>query len=224
MSGYTLWVMTRGFVELAIQIIAAAPVVVVVVVVVVDGATARRTRERGAMPPKATKKPAAKKPAKKKPASAVKKTTSTKKKPAKKKAKKPAAKKKTKTPAEDKALLTKYDLHGQKRDAPDEGDPLRKFYASLRVQNPKSVMAETWLMEHGLLESAEEQKNAYARFLKSKGRAVPKMTVKKVVKTESAGEAATVKVEVKAEPKAATTVVDDDDSDDDVPLANRKLA
>ena len=182
------------------------------------------------MPPKTAKKPAAKKPAAKKPA--VKKTTATKKKKTttKTKKKKTAAAKKKKNASEDKELLTKYDLHGQKRDTPDEADPLRKFYASLRVQNPKSVMAETWLMEHGLLESAEEQKNAYARFLKSKGRAVPKMTVKKVAKTEGGGDGAVaeVKVEAKPEPEPTpaptTTVVDDDDSDDDVPLANRKPA
>jgi len=184
------------------------------------------------MPPKTAKEPAAKKPAAKKPAAkGVKKTTATKTKKAATKKKKTAAKKsaaaKKKKASEDKELLTKYDLHGQKRDTPDEADPLRKFYASLRVQNPKSVMAETWLMEHGLLESAEEQKNAYARFLKSKGRAVPKMTVKKVAKTEGGvdGAAAEVKIEVKPEPTTATTtVVDDDDSDDDVPLANRKPA
>ena len=177
------------------------------------------------MPPKTAKKPAAKKPAAKKPA--VKKTTATKKKKATTKTKKKtAAKKKTKNASEDKEALTKYDLHGQKRDTPDEADPLRKFYASLRVQNPKSVMAETWLMEHGLLESAEEQKNAYARFLKSKGRAVPKMTVKKVAKMEGGadGAVAEVKVEAKPEPEPTTAVVDDDDSDDDVPLANRKPA
>ena len=172
------------------------------------------------MPPKTAKKPAAKKPA----AKGVKKTTATKTKKAATKKKKTAAKKKK--ASEDKELLTKYDLHGQKRDTPDEADPLRKFYASLRVQNPKSVMAETWLMEHGLLESAEEQKNAYARFLKSKGRAVPKMTVKKVAKTEGGGDGAVaeVKVEAKPEPEPTTAVVDDDDSDDDVPLANRKPA
>jgi hypothetical protein len=177
------------------------------------------------MPPKTAKKPAAKKPAAKKPAAkGVKKTTATKTKKAATKKKKTAAKKKK--ASEDKELLTKYDLHGQKRDTPDEADPLRKFYASLRVQNPKSVMAETWLMEHGLLESAEEQKNAYARFLKSKGRAVPKMTVKKVAKTEGGGDGAVaeVKVEAKPEPEPTTAVVDDDDSDDDVPLANRKPA
>ena len=178
------------------------------------------------MAPKAAKKPAVKASGK-----GVKKTTATKTKKAKTKtkakakakAKGAAAKKKA---SEDKEALTKYDLHGQKRDTPDEADPLRKFYASLRVQNPKSVMAETWLMEHGLLESAEEQKNAYARFLKSKGRAVPKMTVKKVAKTEGGGDGAVaeVKVEAKPEPEPTTAVVDDDDSDDDVPLANRKPA
>lgn len=173
----------------------------------------------------AAKKPAAKKPAAKKSASAkkpaakrataVKKTTATKKKKpaAKKKKKKPAAKK-AKKPAANAAPKKEYDLHGQKRDTPDEADPLRKFYLSLRKQNPKSVMAEVWLMEHGLLEDAEAQRDAYKRFLKSKGKAVPKLTIKKV-KTEVKEETETPA----AMKPAATKVVVDDDSDDDVPLA-----
>ena len=176
---------------------------------------ATRASERTiAMPPKATggaKKPAAKKA--KKPA--VKKTTATKKKkPAAKKKKKPAAKK-AKKPAANAAPKKEYDLHGQKRDTPDEADPLRKFYLSLRKQNPKSVMAEVWLMEHGLLEDAEAQRDAYKRFLKSKGKAVPKLTIKKVkteVKEETETPAAT-------KPAATKVVVDDDSDDDDVPLA-----
>ena len=160
------------------------------------------------------------------------KTTATGKKPAgkgtKKPAgvKKPAAKKKkaaTKKKATAKAEAPKndYELHGQKRDAPDETDPLRKFYASLRRQNPKSVMAEVWLMEHGLLEDAEAQADAYKRFLKSKGRAVPKLAVKKTttVKKEPKSE---VKTEAVSEEQVKPTVaLDDEDSDSDVPLARR---
>ena len=159
------------------------------------------------MPPKAAG-------TKKKPA--VKKTTATKtkKKPAaKKKKKKPAAKKKAN--AKPAAPKKEYDLYGQKRDTPDEGDPLRKFYTSLRTQNPKSVMAEVWLMEHGLLESAEAQRDAYKRFLKSKGKAVPKLTIKKV-KTEVKEE---TEAPVETKPVETKPVVDDDSDDDDVPLA-----
>jgi len=177
------------------------------------------------MPPKAAgkaKKPAVKKTTattkKKKPAvkktmattkkkkPAVKKTTATKKK------KKPAAKKKANAKP---AAPKEYDLYGQKRDTPDEADPLRKFYTSLRTQNPKSVMAEVWLMEHGLLESAEAQRDAYKRFLKSKGKAVPKLTIKKV-KTEVKEE---TEAPVETKPVETKVVVDDDSDDDDVPLA-----
>jgi len=165
------------------------------------------------MPPKAAgtkKKPAVKKA--KKPA--VKKTTKTKtkKRPAAKKKKKPAAKKKANAKP---AAPKEYDLYGQKRDTPDEADPLRKFYTSLRTQNPKSVMAEVWLMEHGLLESAEAQRDAYKRFLKSKGKAVPKLTIKKV-KTEVKEE---TEAPVETKPVETKVVVDDDLDDDDVPLA-----
>jgi hypothetical protein len=115
-------------------------------------------------------------------------------------------------------------VHGQKRDTPDEADPLRKFYASLRKQNPKSVMAEVWLMEHGLLEDAQAQADAYKRFLKSKGRVVPKLTVKKTtaVKKETKAE---VKMEAPSEEQVKPAVaLDDDDSDSDVPLAQRLAA
>ena len=170
------------------------------------------------MPPKTTatgKKPAGK--GTKKPAG-VKKPAAKKKKAATKK-KKAATKKKATAKAE--APKNDYELHGQKRDAPDETDPLRKFYASLRRQNPKSVMAEVWLMEHGLLEDAEAQADAYKRFLKSKGRAVPKLAVKKTttVKKEPKSE---VKTEAMGEEQVKPTVaLDDDDSDSDVPLARR---
>lgn len=170
--------------------------------------------ERIGMPPKKTTSTTKKKaPAAKKTTATKKKATPAKKKPAAKKKKtkkkKTAAKKKT-----DAAPKKEYDLIGQKRDSPDETDPLRKFYESLRKQNPSSVMAEVWLMEHGLLESPEAQRDAYKRFLKSKGKAVPKLVIKKV-KTEP-------KAEVKKEPPATAKVVaDDDDSDDDVPLARK---
>ncbi|CAJ2642937.1 unnamed protein product [Trifolium pratense] len=44
-----------------------------------------------------------------------------------------------------------YDLPGQKRDPPEERDPLRIFYESLHEQIPTSEMAQIWLMESGLL-------------------------------------------------------------------------
>ncbi|KAI8548942.1 hypothetical protein RHMOL_Rhmol07G0312700 [Rhododendron molle] len=44
-----------------------------------------------------------------------------------------------------------YDLPGQKRDPPEERDPLRIFYETLYEQMPGSEMAAFWLMECGLL-------------------------------------------------------------------------
>ncbi|XP_058223300.1 uncharacterized protein LOC131333016 [Rhododendron vialii] len=44
-----------------------------------------------------------------------------------------------------------YDLLGQKRDPPEERDPLRIFYKTLYEQMPGSEMAAFWLMECGLL-------------------------------------------------------------------------
>ncbi|KAJ6306332.1 hypothetical protein OIU78_021615 [Salix suchowensis] len=40
---------------------------------------------------------------------------------------------------------------GQKRDPPEERDPLRIFYETLYEQIPESEMAQFWLMESGLL-------------------------------------------------------------------------
>ena len=166
------------------------------------------------MPPKQAKTTATKTKVTKK-ATATKKTTATKKKKATTK-KKPAAKKKQAA----KEVESKYDLLGQKRDAPDESDPLRKFYASLRTQNPKSTMAEIWLMEHGLLGSPEAQRDAYARMLKSKGKTVPKLVIKKKkveVKEEVKSEREEAKEETKVETKEVSApkpmVLVDDDSD-----------
>ncbi|XP_061373299.1 uncharacterized protein LOC133315648 [Gastrolobium bilobum] len=44
-----------------------------------------------------------------------------------------------------------YDLPGQKRDPPEEKDPLRIFYETLYKQVPHSEMSQIWLMESGLL-------------------------------------------------------------------------
>ncbi|KAK1362304.1 transcriptional regulator ATRX-like [Heracleum sosnowskyi] len=44
-----------------------------------------------------------------------------------------------------------FTLPGQKRDPPDERDPLRIFYQTLYEQVPTSEMAAFWMMESGLL-------------------------------------------------------------------------
>ncbi|XP_010061070.2 protein IWS1 homolog A [Eucalyptus grandis] len=51
-----------------------------------------------------------------------------------------------------------YDLPGQKRDPPEERDPLRIFYESLHKQVPRSEMAQFWMMESGLLPKDEAKK------------------------------------------------------------------
>ncbi|GAB2293864.1 hypothetical protein Dimus_028075 [Dionaea muscipula] len=55
-----------------------------------------------------------------------------------------------------------YNLPGQKRDPPEERDPLRIFYETLYQQVPGSEMAAIWMMESGLL-PAEEAKEVYER-------------------------------------------------------------
>ena len=116
-----------------------------------------------------------------------------------------------------------YPLPGQKRDTPEEGDSLRKFYTSLRKQKPESEMAEVWLMEHGLLPE-EEAHDAYKRMLKRKGKAAP-------AKKSGGGSASKPRPKTpasakpKPKPKASGVkrkIDDDDDSDDELPLASLK--
>jgi len=84
--------------------------------------------------------------------------------PKKKRAKKTDNGKTTKKKA--KATKTKaarkpkkvYELPGQKKDTPHELDGGRIFYESLRKQIPTSMMAEEYLIRHGLLPKEEAEK------------------------------------------------------------------
>ncbi|XP_073289981.1 uncharacterized protein [Primulina huaijiensis] len=51
-----------------------------------------------------------------------------------------------------------FHLPGQKRDPPEERDPLRIFYETLYKQVPTSEMASIWMMEFGLLSKDEAKK------------------------------------------------------------------
>jgi hypothetical protein len=148
--------------------------------------------------------------------------------PAKKKKKSAKGKaKRSAGAAKPKVERKEYPIVGQKRDTPEEGESLRKFYLSLRAQIPGSEMAEVWLMEHGLL-SEDEAQVAYKRMLKRKGKTAPaaakrsggggaKKTETKAPKAEKRPSKPAV---AGAKRKGAT--IDDDDSDDDAPLASLK--
>mmetsp|Transcript_2029 Transcript_2029/g.7262 ORF Transcript_2029/g.7262 Transcript_2029/m.7262 type:complete len:204 (-) Transcript_2029:152-763(-) len=65
-----------------------------------------------------------------------------------------------KSPAKAKPVKKERPAHwkeGQKHELnpPLETEPLYVFYTSLRRQRPASEMAETWMLEHGLLENRE---------------------------------------------------------------------
>ncbi|CAN8312643.1 unnamed protein product [Cochlearia groenlandica] len=88
-----------------------------------------------------------------------------------------------------------YDIAGQKRDQPDERDPLRIFYETLYKEVPTCKMAQIWLMESGLLpaEKAKEdveksgKSSSLAKSAASTARANSKpVTVKKDAKKSSA--------------------------------------
>ncbi|KAL0553370.1 hypothetical protein IC582_007264 [Cucumis melo] len=127
-----------------------------------------------------------------------------------------------------------YDLPGQKRDPPEERDPLRIFYESLHKQLPHSEMAQFWMMESGLL-SKEEAKEVFEK--KQKKAPLQKLSspMKTVSAVKSVTKTAVVKKTVQSSPLSSnrTTKVDskvvmksskkrkskddssEDDSDDD---------
>ena len=57
----------------------------------------------------------------------------------------------------------KYDKEGQTRPEVDENDPLFLFYSSLYNERPESVMATTWLTQHGCFEG-EEREELYEKY------------------------------------------------------------
>jgi len=74
--------------------------------------------------------------------------------PSKKRAVKAKPKKKAKrkiAPSKSSKSKKVYDMPGQKKDTPNELNGARIFYESLRQQNPKSQMAEEYLLKFGLL-------------------------------------------------------------------------
>ncbi|CAN8304684.1 unnamed protein product [Cochlearia groenlandica] len=126
-----------------------------------------------------------------------------------------------------------YDLPGQKRDTPEERDPLRIFYESLYKQVPTSEMAQIWLMESGLL-SAEKAKKVLEKKLKKAGKfsspakstaSTPRTVVSKTVtakKETKPSPAATSSGKNKGNDSKPTTTkkrkkdsFSDDDDDDD---------
>ncbi|KAI3858377.1 hypothetical protein MKW92_008619 [Papaver armeniacum] len=72
-----------------------------------------------------------------------------------------------------------YDLPGQKRDPPEERDPLRIFYESLYEQRPDSEMAKLWMMECGLL-PVDEAKQVFEQ--KHKNQAQRKIIMSSPIK------------------------------------------
>ncbi|XP_038897144.1 uncharacterized protein LOC120085300 [Benincasa hispida] len=127
-----------------------------------------------------------------------------------------------------------YDLPGQKRDPPEERDPLRIFYETLHNQIPHSEMAQFWMMESGLLSKEEakkvfekKQKKAPLQKLSSPLKtvsAVKSVTktaiVKKTVQSSSVSSDKTTKVDSKvmtklSKKRKSKDESSEDDSDDD---------
>mmetsp|Transcript_23585 Transcript_23585/g.44974 ORF Transcript_23585/g.44974 Transcript_23585/m.44974 type:complete len:175 (-) Transcript_23585:264-788(-) len=136
---------------------------------------------------------------------------------------------------EDVKVKKVYDMPGQKRDPPMEGDSLRKFYTSLREQRPDSEMAEQYLMDHGLL-TKEEAELAVKRAAKRKAKAADKAksgTPSSAAKSKSpssakkpAAKASSTKNLVKkpAGKRSASTAGDDDSFQDTKPKKKVKAS
>lgn len=148
----------------------------------------------------------------------------------------PSKKKKVSKDDVEKKEKKVYDLPGQKHDPPDERDPLRIFYESLYEQNPKSEMAEIWMMEHGLLK-LDAAKKAFER--KKKNQLSQKMgspvkpsknvvvksekTSSKIVTVKSEKKSSTSNGDNKSHSKVKRKLESDDDDDDFIVKPKKKL-
>lgn len=78
------------------------------------------------------------------------------------KAKKESSKNVSAAKEEKDALSKKYEMPGQRKDAPPDNDPLRLFYQSMYKEKlslgKESILAETWMLRHGLLEESDARK------------------------------------------------------------------
>jgi len=95
-----------------------------------------------------------------------------------------------------------YTMPGQKKDTPGELNGARIFYESLRQQNPKSNMAEEYLLKHGLLPYEEAAAIVKAQQkLKSKTKSVTtkKSNVEKNGKKTKGGKTKKVKKQSKVQ-------------------------
>lgn len=129
-------------------------------------------------------------------------------------------------------MKKEYALPGQRRDTPPETDSLRKFYASLRTQRADSVMAEEWLLVHGLLPAAEAER-ALAAQAKRRGRGAAETPQKGGRGRPSAGGSAkrgggkkrkAGSDDEEPDDDDESEEEDDEDDDDDEPSAKKKPA
>ncbi|XVF73913.1 hypothetical protein PTKIN_Ptkin13bG0019100 [Pterospermum kingtungense] len=112
-----------------------------------------------------------------------------------KKKKKKGEEKKAAAQKEGKRERKVYDLPGQKRDPPEERDPLRIFYETMYKQIPHSEMAEFWMMESGLLPLAEAKK-----VFEKKQKKIQKQKLSSPMKAGSAVKGSTKSVTAKKTP------------------------
>ncbi|KAD1553679.1 hypothetical protein R6Q59_029981 [Mikania micrantha] len=97
-----------------------------------------------------------------------------------------------------------YDLPGQKRDPPEERDPLRIFYESLYTQIPSSEMAAIWMMESGLLHKDVAKKLFEAKRKKAQQKLGSPMKTVVSVKKQSDSSSVLVKKKIVSTEKKKT--------------------
>ncbi|GFQ02805.1 hypothetical protein PHJA_002424400 [Phtheirospermum japonicum] len=110
-----------------------------------------------------------------------------------------------------------FDLPGQKRDPPEERDPLRIFYETLYKQVPASEMAAIWMMETGLLPK-DEAKKVFDRKLKKAQQLKLSSPMKTVVTVKRKANSITI------EKKSATSPVSSTQKKKTTPTSASKAA
>ncbi|KAK9129517.1 hypothetical protein Sjap_010004 [Stephania japonica] len=150
----------------------------------------------------------------------------------KKKSRRKKNREEEKEPVSKKKERKAYEFPGQKRDPPEERDPLRIFYESLYEQLPGCEMAQFWMMENGLLplEVAKQvyekkQKKNHQQRLSSPIKTIKSVTVKKNTSTPSKSNSLESKTVLKQLKKRKLAAEDRSDNDDDnfVPVAKKKV-
>lgn len=100
-------------------------------------------------------------------------------------------------------------LPGQKHDRPGERDPLRIFYETLYQKAPDCELAETWMMEWGLLPPKIAEKVYETKFGQNQRMAASRKKTSKVPTTKEIKRLSNSALKIKKRKSSETNSVDD---------------